>query len=305
MSKPILRKYSLQDEAMLVKAETILNLLTTELPDFTALFPTIDSAFFANLQASINTANAIALDNSVSADISVLTADVNLKVAEGYKALQTLNTYAKLTYPNDEARRQVFGQKHWQEAISDQEKMMNALEMAHAKAETDPYKTDLSATGYNLQAGLLAIAQSIRALNLLQESAIANRPVATQDRIVAYNTVWGLLQTLNIASKEVYKDNPAKLEQYLLYPGSQDSTEVRIIVNGQLSGNPIAGATVLLANTTLASQLTNAQGEVAFASINMPDLVDVEISKGNLSASYINQSIAPGQQNELEFTLPE
>ncbi len=141
MTKEIIRTYTLEDEAMIVRAQIIHDHLVTDLAAFTAKFPFIDGTTTTALQASIDAAEALPLDNQVVSNLKVLTEDVNAQMILGRKALSNLNIYAKLTYPKEEARQRVFGQAHWKAAYSDQEKMMNALEQAHSLASSAPYDT--------------------------------------------------------------------------------------------------------------------------------------------------------------------
>lgn len=305
----VIRKYRYKDEEMLVKAEVMASLLSEDLNLFTAKFPFINPTFLTSFSGSINSANAFALDDAIVSNIKVLTSDVNNKVLEGHEALRVLGIYAELTWANDAARQGAFGQNTWAAAKSDQEKMMNALEAAHAKASEDDYHNPLLETGYTDAEieNLLTIAESIRSLNLLQESAITERPVTTQDRVQLYNSVWAEMRILNIASKVVFTGNVAKLEQYMLYPNSTNPSTIRIAVKDKDSAAPLANAIVSLANTTLASKTTDAEGNVEFVSTTIDDLITISI-KVNEDADavlYENESVAPGLVNEFDLTVPK
>jgi hypothetical protein len=308
MPTDIKRLYNHIDEDMLVKAQVFKDNLTLDLALFTAKFPWLIAANATALQASITSAEALALDTQVVANLKVLTADVNAQVILGGDALNILGIYAKLTYPSDEARQNVFGQQHWNEAKNDQEKMINALEHANSLATAAPYNAALIAKGYTALeiANLLTIANNIKAKNTLQEDAKSRRPVSTQDRIVLYNSVWQQMQTINLCSKVVFATNPAKLEQYLLYPNTADATtiSIKLLING--TNTPLSNATVKLSNTSLADKLSDAGGQVIFESVNMPELIDVNIKHPSAGvADYANLSIVSGiSSNEFILEVP-
>ena len=305
----VIRKYRHKDEEMLVKAEVMAVLLADDMALFTAKFPFINPTFLASFNGSIDSANAFQLDDAIVSNIKVLTSDVNNKVLEGHEALRVLGVYAELAFMNDSARQGAFGQNTWAAAKTDQEKMMNALEAAHQKASETEYHTALLDKGYTDPEidNLLAIAGSIRNLNLLQESAITQRPVTTQDRVILYNSVWDQMRILNIASKVVFTGNPAKLEQYMLYPNSTNPTTIRISVKDKDSAMPLANATVTLTNTELASKTTDAEGNVEFISTTLSDLISISIKPENSDdlILYNNESVAPGIVNELACTVPK
>lgn len=304
MPKVIIREYNMEDEAMNVRAQVIHDNLVTDLALFTAKFPFITAATTTAIQASIDSAEALPLDTQVISNLKVLTADVNAQVALGRNALSTLGIYAKLTYPNDEARQRVFGQDTWAAASADQEKMMNALEHAHSQCTTAPYAAALAAKGFLAADAtqLLNIANEIRTRNQLQENAKANRPVTTQDRIVQYNSVWAQIQDISLASKVVFADNPAKYEQYLLYPQSSENTTVNITVLIAETIEPMVNATVLLTNTSLSAKTTDGEGKASFSSVDMPELLNIKItSEGNAVSTFDNQNITPGTSNNISL----
>ena len=213
------RKYKGEDEAMLVRAEVIAKCLANDLDAFGAQFPFFNPDFVATLLTSIDAANDFPLDAEVVNKNRVYTSDVNRKVQEGYEALRELGIYATLTYNNESARQTVFGQNTWAAARSDHEAMITALETAHHKASESSYHDDLLAKGYTdvKIATLLTIADDIRSLFLIQDSARNERSVITQDRVRIYNSVWAILKSINIAAKMIFAKNPAKFQQYLLY----------------------------------------------------------------------------------------
>ncbi|MBP6456275.1 MAG: hypothetical protein KA275_06040 [Chitinophagaceae bacterium] len=100
----------------------------------------------------------------------------------------------------------------------------------------------------------------------------------------------------------VFADNPAKYEQYLLYPQSTENTTVNITVLIAETIEPMVNATVLLTNTSLSAKTTDGEGKASFSSVDMPELLNVKItSEGNAVSTFDNQNITPGTTNNISL----
>jgi hypothetical protein len=310
MSQEIKRGYTMQDELLLTRASTQKANLTTDLAQFTAKFPWINAAWLTSYQTDIDTADAVPLDNTVMTDVKVLTADVNASVAEGREALQQLYRYAEITYPTDNVKQRVFGQDRFVKARGDQEKMENLLEHANGFADKLPYKTDLIAKGYTQPQidNLLTISDNINTKNLLQEAAKSGRPVSTQERIKVYNIVLGRMQTIKTCAEEVFVGNPAKIQQYLVYPpAGENTTVVAHVTDGT---NNIAGVSVKILNYSgLPAELTDVSGNTpAFSIGNNPgDTIDIEVTGAGIinpsPQTFNDKDILEGEANVIEIVV--
>ena len=141
---------------------------------------------------------------------------------QGYAALQTLGGYAKLAYPTDAARERVFGQQYWADARDNTLKLQEALELAHAKADSASYKPDLLAKGYTqIEIDQLdTLATDLQTKNGLQEAMKMGRHVTKADRIALLNVVWEHMRTINVCASVVWAADAERMEQYQLYPSS-------------------------------------------------------------------------------------
>jgi hypothetical protein len=308
MAEEIKRLYSMEDELMLERAGTQKGNLLADAALFAAKFPWIDAAYINSYGTDIATADAVPLDGTVMSDMKVLTSDVNATVEEGRTALQSLFRYAKITYPTDSARENVFGQSQMDKARTDQNKMENLLEHANGMANKVPYKTDLQAKGYQLAqiANLLTISDNINIKNMLQEAAKSNRPVSSQDRLKVYNIVFSRGNTIRICAEEVFAGNAAKIEQYRMYPPSGAATS--LVVHITDGANNMAGLSVQVLGTTIAPQITDATGTTPAFDLgsNPTDTVDIEVSGAGINPTpqtFTNQDITDGVSNALEIVV--
>ncbi|MEP7168331.1 MAG: hypothetical protein ABI855_03085 [Bacteroidota bacterium] len=307
MPDKIERKYRMEDELMLSRSEVQKGALRTDLLLFTAKFPWIVDSYVDSYETDIATADALPLDDSVMGDITVLTDDVNSTVIEGREALQQLFRYAKITYPGNEVKERSFGQDKMDKARNDQEKMENLLERAHLQANKTPFHADLIAMGY-LQAqmdNLLTIADNIHTKNLLQNSGINNRPVTTQERIMVYNIVYVRANTVYKCAQEVFVGNPAKIEQYRVYPPSAPGTTTANVHVVNPTADPVENLTVNI--LALPERITDIGGMAGPFDLGStpPDFVDVIVSGAGITPSpqTFNKPVTNGEVNTFEITV--
>lgn len=307
MANEILRNYNMEDELLETRAQVKHDLLAGgELANFTAKFPAIDATWLTSFATDIATAKNFPADNSVILNIRVLTEDVNASCAEGFVALDRLDLYAKIAFPTSPAKQRVFGQDSWQSARGDQEKTRRALLTAFGFADNATYKTPLTAAGM-LAADITVlntIAGNIDLKNGLQESALAGRPVTTEERIQVHNVVFAKMGLLKIMSEEVYRGDPAKINWFNLYPpATPPSTTVTIkVVQG---GVERVGATVTISSPPLAPQDTNDGGKVTFTSVAFNDSLDFTVNDPTLGLLTITgKAILLGEVNDLEVAYP-
>jgi hypothetical protein len=203
------RLYIIDDDAIIARAQTTQQFLADKLALFTAKFPWIDAAFAAAFQADITAAKNSNSNTNLGQGKKVLTEDIVNTMDEGWGALQVLDTYAGLAYPQDAQRRTVFGQKEWRAARNNRKKMFDALTQAYSLASQDPYKTELGNKGFTL-----ADANSLRDLAALldekkipQVNAANEKRILTADRIALHNKVFETMRTLRNCAQLVFRDD--------------------------------------------------------------------------------------------------
>jgi len=223
----IKRLYGMPDEVMQTRAQTMHELLSKDLLLFTAKFPWLDASWVNVFQQQITAAKNTMTDDSPKGGIRVTTEDKKIALKSGMDALHIIDVYAQLAYDENPALQNVFGQPQWEAARSNADKMITALTVANGFADKDPYKTELMSKGLTQQNidDLLTIAADIEEKIKTHKTTKQDRPVSTEERIVIYNTVFKTMKTVNICSGLVYKDNAAKLTQFLLYKKSEKKNE--------------------------------------------------------------------------------
>ena len=253
MAQEAKRLYNKADELMLQQARVVYTLLfgTTgtdgDLAEFTAEFTLMDAVFLASFLAAIEAADDTPGDDEVVTDQQLATLAVDTVMALARKRLGRLYNYAEITFPDNPLAKDIFGNKNYRKNRYIQTGMIEVLQVAYSKANTEPYKSELITQGF-IQTRideLNTIALSLQSTNNTQEVKKTERPELTQARINKHNTVWNIWDKISTASKVVYEDDYAKQQQYMMYPeagndsgsttsGTLVSGETKVIFSGSI-----------------------------------------------------------------------
>ena len=214
------RAYAKADDKMLEQAQTMRTLFETDKADFTTLYPYLADPFSADWQSDIDAAQALPIADDELAELKVKTEDVELQLEAARALYQTLASYVKLLFPDSKARQDIFGLNKYEKMRQSQTKMYDLMQLAYRRASSADYQTDLVALGFGLTdiGDLSSVAQELYDMNDAQEAFKQNIRVLSEDRVEAYNKVWGSMVAVSNASKQVYAADYAKQQQYLLYP---------------------------------------------------------------------------------------
>jgi hypothetical protein len=218
----ITRKYSKDDLDMLQQAQVFHDNFVIDKADFIAAFTMFADPFETDFQTDIDAADAIPLDSEVAQAIAIITEEIETEMAKGRTAMQKLFTYAKVGFDDSQASLKAFGKGEYEKSRSNQLKLKEMLEKAHRQASEAANKAILLGAGYSQTDidNLDTIMTDIDTKDASQEDAKSDRLKKTEDRVIAYNKVWEYLEKISEASKVIYVDSPAKLQQYVLYPSS-------------------------------------------------------------------------------------
>lgn len=239
MSKKLEYDYSMDNDLMLERAQVFHDNFLLDKTEFETLFPDLADPFAANMQTAIDTADAVPSGAQVDAQIAVVTADLNAAMDLGRKAIQVLFTYADRTWESKE-KTNTFGKNRYTKARNSQLKLAELLELAHEEATEANNAAALLAKGYTaaMAAELQTRHDAIHDLNKQQEQMKSQRGEKTRERIEKLNDAWGYMKSINQASKVVFADNQAKLDQYLLYPTVHNSLPKVQDFTGVLDADP-------------------------------------------------------------------
>jgi len=225
------RNYDKADDKMLEQAQTMRNLFETDKADFTAMYTHLANPFSADWQADIDAAQALPTSDEEFAELEVKTEDVETQMELARMQFQKMASYVKLLFPDSKIKQGIFGLDKYDKVRQVQTKMYDLMQLAYRKADSADYKADLIDLGFvqtEIDA-LNTIAESLYDANEAQEEFKQVIKLRTEERIAAYNKVWESMKAVSAASKQVFVDDYAKLQQYLLYPEGEGGAPGKVL----------------------------------------------------------------------------
>jgi hypothetical protein len=215
-----LRDYTKPDDIMLEQAQTMRNLFEIDKTAFTAMYTNLDDPFSDNWQSDIDAAQALPTSDEEIMELESKTEDVEIQMELARAQYQKMASYVKLLFPSSKAKQGVFGLSKYVKVYQSQTKMHDLMQLAYRKSNSIEFKSDLIALGFVQSEidALNTIATGLYNANELQEDFKQAIKLHTEERVAAYNKVWGSMKLASSASKQVFYDNYTKIQQYLLYP---------------------------------------------------------------------------------------
>jgi len=254
----------ISNDTMLTGAETMLDLYSADVADFTAYDAGLDAAFGTAWEADIDAARDFPTDETVQDDIEEKTAFMNTSWEKCRTHFQDSKYFIEKAFPGNAAIMKSFGFDNYKEMSRDQDKVLPFMDQFHDKAQSN--NAALIAQGYTqIKIDLIeTLGGEYRTKQREQENAKKDRLKQTQDRIVLMNKVWASISRVNKASKSVYRNNFAKLQQYLL-PGAgtnepAEALALRGTFRNTADSQPINGGTFNLTAHNV-SDTTNLNGK--------------------------------------------
>ncbi len=219
-TKRLQRDYRKDDLRMLQQAQVFHDMFVEHESEFVARFPGFAPPFASEMQTAIDDADALPLDSGEAGWIWVATEDLQTEMESARKALQTLFAYVSIVFDGNRTVLKAFGKSDYSQLRGNYLRTMDLLDKTYRQAELSENKPALIAAGYT-QAdidGLLAVKTSIGQLYAKQEDAKSQRVKKTEERVTAYNKVWGFMEKISAASRVAFVDSPAMLRIFMLYP---------------------------------------------------------------------------------------
>lgn len=194
--------------------------LVRDLSLFTAYSPMFNAPYAANFLDLITDAGLLPTNDEDLNNQVIISLDVNNKLEESKNHYRKLISYVNLKWGDSVAVLRSFGNNLYEKARQSPQRMVNLLELANRAAESLKYKADLIAIGF-LQSDiteLLTLANELNDLYNDQQEFIQLSSEKAEQRVLAFNKFWDEMVKINNASKIVFKDSPAMIDYYLLYP---------------------------------------------------------------------------------------
>ena len=119
------------------------------------------------------------------------------------------------------------------------------------------------------------------------------------------NTVYTRMQTIHTCAQVVWRNDPAKLNQYRLTPTTAGATTTVHIRFTDALGNPLADVNSILLNApAFAPQVSDALGYVTFAGTTIPESLDIHADlAGYLPLDSMDNIILHNEVNEIILVM--
>ena len=226
MTDKVVRLYSIRDDVMLDTSDMFHTLYSQDELDFQGYNSVLfDVNFKTDFLAEIDAARLVKKDEVVLDEQVEETDEVKGKLVECSDYFKGMKLVIEEAFPNNKAVWNQFGYNDYRAASRSQGRMIQFMEMLYLTS--DKYKTELIAKGFT-QAKIdmiLQLKDELRQEQIEQEVAKKERPLKTQERILLLNKPWIRIRKIHRASKVIYKDNYAKLNEYELPRHSQAGEE--------------------------------------------------------------------------------
>jgi hypothetical protein len=145
---------------------------------------------------------------------------------EARKKYNEVKYYVEVVFPNSPETRNSFGLNDYDKAATNQAQMVVFLTNLHKQCTVPANNALLIAAGLTAPkiAEILTIRNALTGNNTEQELMLLTSGKATETRIGTYNATYAFRQRVNKASKVVFADDPAKLNEYKLPGGSSEES---------------------------------------------------------------------------------
>jgi hypothetical protein len=304
-----MREFRKNDNLMIEQSQTMHGNFVEDISIFQAKAPYLTSEYAAEWQTDINTANTVISDTYLVDQLQVVTQDLMKIQDDARNHFQSLMFYVKRVFHDNKAIQNLFGLDKYRLVRNNTNRFIDLLQQAYRTCTNQKYQELIVIEGFSAEniEYLNTLAIDLHQKNIEQEDIKNQRPVSTQERIVLLNKSWKRMVEVNEASKIVFMDNYAKLQQYLLYPetgGNKAPMGIGALtgVISDESGNPLVNANISLSGTEYLT-LSNGAGEFIFETVNT-GVYGVVLSLDGFKSQIINDvEITDGQTTELSIVL--
>ncbi|QQS28458.1 MAG: hypothetical protein IPM47_16590 [Sphingobacteriales bacterium] len=211
------RDFGGADADMLEAARVTHGHFVEDYDEMIAFDETLEDPFADNFLAAIDAAQLLTVDNVVIDQQAEKTQTVEDAMKKGRNGFQALKYFIELAFPNNQAKWNQFGYNDYEEQSRSQAKFIQFLYMVHQRAvENQAALNAVGCTNVRI-AGIKTLADNIQVFNLDQELFIDDRPVGTETRILALNSIWATVRRIRRAGKIIWgeADNFGKYQRYL------------------------------------------------------------------------------------------
>jgi len=212
--------FTLAVDEMLQMNDVMLINFNSDKLSFIAKVPDLKDPFLDQWQKSTDSLLTIESDSDFTSAQLLLTQDLNDLMVSARDQVQTIFFYVDRAFPANQAILSYFGKNLYDTARRYPAKLVDLMLKAIDASAEALYKDKLEAKGLSqaILSDIKTTAENLNKKNKERNAYMSRRKIATQNRNISLNEIWGYMTAVSNASKLVYKTDYAKQQQYLLYP---------------------------------------------------------------------------------------
>jgi hypothetical protein len=223
MSKPdeVIRLYKMPDSEMITTSRVIHTQFIKDKPLFIQFDSDFADPFSSRWDNSITLAEDAGRNIDVTGEQVHLTEVVTACMEKCKTHFQKSKYYIEKAFPDDPVKWNLFGYEEYDSARRGESRMIPFMKAFHTEAVKN--KVKLIEAGYTQEKidEIKSLWEELLNADNMQEVFIREKPVVTQGRVETLNAAWEFVMKVNRASKDIFADDYAKLQQYVI---SDDST---------------------------------------------------------------------------------
>lgn len=302
-------KFNKSFDDVLTQAYLFQSELVADAADFVAYSPIFDAPFPADFLSDIEAADALPTNEDDLNQQTLYSNEVDVKMEEARQCCQKLFLFVDIAWPGKDATLKAFGKNLYDGASYVTQSMINLLQGCYLSANSTAYKADLIAAGF-LQTDITAIdtlAGELTSIYNAQQDFIRHSFERSENRIVAFNKVWDTMVKISNFSKFIFKDSPAKIEFYLLYPDGP-----AVVLPGKIQNlayNSVTAKFTWQADTKAASyQIETSPDGSEWLQIYegaLPEYINTQgPGSGKARCRGVNENGSGSWSDNLDYTVP-
>lgn len=297
------RKYRISDVDMITSAKNKRAFFLQDLADFTDADGSYTSTIATTWNTKITAAEATSTDEVINDQLTQLTANVELKMKDCRSKYQTMKHFIEKAFPNNEPVWNEFGYNNYRDASQSQVKLISF--MSNLARTATKYATQLINANYTqlMIDDITTVKDALDAANITQDTFDQSIPTITQDRIKKMNAVWAQeVDVCTFGKSNVYPDDYAKFQRYLLPPGEEDPLNFSISGFITFGGVPLIDAEISIQGT-LFNAISDSNGLYGIGIISPGTYTIVVTKAGYVTQTISNVAVASGTTTPLDIVM--
>ena len=209
----------MEDLTMLTKGQAILDAFIEVSNDFKAKFTAFNPPFEEEMQEGIDLCKSSGSDEICKLKIEEKTEIVEAFMKTGRDEFQEGLLYLKIAFPKNSLQLKLYGQPLYDKARVSHVTFPGLLLQAFDMANGDDVKPFLIAKGSSQEniTKLETASNLIKNAVRVQTKFKGARTLSAVDRVKNLNAVWAMMVLISDCAKNIYVNNPAMWNRFLLY----------------------------------------------------------------------------------------